>query len=212
MERCVHGNQPLYEDDWHNFYDKYSIHCYPIDVYCYCRPIPKFLLRMAEEQTRLEETSRVEEEVRLLSKKITSGKGGSKVMDGSDDSAGRWYFVTFTNPDTDLDPHDLLLRTRKVIKSKMTSPLQWCYSLELTQKGVPHTHIVFYTTKYIEYKKIGAFNKGFIYKIEKEEHEGAARRYTTKDDTKPSVEWLNSHDLDRHTWHSDNFQFISRPE
>lgn len=147
-----------------------------------------------------------------MARKKNSRSVGSKVTDGSDESAGRWYFVTFTNPDTDMDPHDLLLRTRKVIKSKMTSPLQWCYSLELTQKGVPHTHIVFYTEKYIEYKKVGAFNKGFIYKIEKEEHEGAARRYTTKVDTKPSAEWLASHDLDRHTWCSENFQFIPPAE
>lgn len=209
MEYCVHGRPCSAREAWDDYFDKYSIYCIPQD-YCWCTPPSPWQIRRVEEQTALENTTRVEEEARKISRQKISRSVGSKDADGSDESAGRWYFVTFTNGDKDFDPHDLLLRTRKVIKSKMTSPSQWCYSLELTQKGVPHTHLVFYTTKYIEYKKIGAFNKGFIYDIAREEHEGATRRYTTKVHTKPSEEWLKSHDLDRAIWHSDNFQFIKQ--
>ena len=61
----------------------------------------------------------------------------------------RWYFGTFTQPDSEgSDPTLVLSNTVKVIKSKMISPvIEWCYSLELTEKGIPHTHYAFLTTR-----------------------------------------------------------------
>lgn len=110
--------------------------------------------------------------------------------------------ITFTQPETIKDPHDLLKRTQKVIRSKQVSALQWCYSLELTEKGTPHTHILLFTEKYFDYKKVGNFNAGYRYDVKEEKF--SFRKYVVKQESKPSIEWLEAHGLDRFFWKSDN--------
>lgn len=121
----------------------------------------------------------------------------------AEDNPGRWYMITFTQPDTEQSPLELLQRTMKVIKSKMVSPNQWCYSLELTAKGTPHTHIRLHTDKYFDYKKIGNFNAGYRYDVQVEKFSTA--NYVVKDESKPTPEWLASYGLDKFFWSSDNY-------
>lgn len=121
----------------------------------------------------------------------------------------RWYFGTFTQPDTNTDPHEILKNTKKVIDSKMVSPIEWCYSLELTKKGAPHTHYAFLTKKYPEYKKIHAFNCSKLRILQRSETNPArnaehAIRYVQKHQTKPSEEWLVENELKQTIWLSDN--------
>lgn len=124
-----------------------------------------------------------------------------KTSDG--DSPGRWYMITFTQPDTILEPHDLLKRTMKVIRSRMVSPNQWCYSLELTEKGIPHTHIRLHTDRYFDYKKIGNFNSGYRYDVQQEKFQTGF--YVVKEDTKPSDSWLSAYGLTGWFWSSENY-------
>lgn len=82
----------------------------------------------------------------------------------------------------------------------MVSPNQWYYSLELTEKGTPHTHIRLHTDKYFDYKKVGNFNAGYSYDIR-----SSTETYIVKDESKPSNEWLARHGLTQFVWHSDNY-------
>lgn len=121
----------------------------------------------------------------------------------------RWYFGTFTQPNTNTDPHEILKNTAKLIKSKMVSPIEWCYSLELQQSGTPHTHYAFLTHKYPEYKKIHAFNCSKLKILQRSKTEPArnaehAIRYVLKTDTKPDANWLAEHNLSQTEWLSDN--------
>jgi len=121
----------------------------------------------------------------------------------------RWYFGTFTQPDTNQDPHEILKNTAKLIKSKMVDPIEWCYSLELQQNGTPHTHYAFLTHKYPEYKKIHKFNCSKLKILQRSLTEPArnaehAIRYVMKTQTKPSEEWLVANDLNQTIWQSDN--------
>lgn len=119
------------------------------------------------------------------------------------DKAGRWYFITFTRPDTEKDPSAVLNSTRRLLKSKQVSPIQWCYSLELTEKGTPHTHIRLFSNKYFDYKKVGNFNDGFRYDIQPERSSSA--KYIIKEESKPPVDFLERYKLDRFVWQSDNY-------
>jgi len=121
----------------------------------------------------------------------------------------RWYFGTFTQPDTNKDPHEILKNTAKLIKSKMVDPIEWCYSLELQQNGTPHTHYAFLTQKYPEYKKIHKFNCSKLKILQRSLTEPArnaehAIRYVMKTQTKPSEEWLVANELKQTIWQSDN--------
>jgi len=127
----------------------------------------------------------------------------------------RWYFGTFTQPDTIKSPDRILLNTRKVIKSKMVLPIEWCYSLELTQTSTPHTHFAFLTHKYPEFKKINAFNCSELriqwrastcQAISPE----AAIKYVQKTETKPTDEWLNLYGLREAVWMSENCPVIEK--
>lgn len=119
------------------------------------------------------------------------------------DSVGRWYFITFTCHESEKSPQRVLKATQRLLKSKQVSPSQWCYSLELTEKGTPHTHIRLFSNKYFDYKKVGNFNDGFRYDIQKEKMNTA--KYIVKSESKPDEEWLKSHDLDTFFWASDNY-------
>lgn len=122
---------------------------------------------------------------------------------GEEDRPGRWYFITFTQPDTDKSVEGLIKSTRKVLKSKMVSPHQWCYSLELTEKGTPHSHIRLFTDKYPEYKKIGAFNRGHRYEVQHEKM--SCGNYIIKEESKPTPELLATWGLDSWFFCSENY-------
>lgn len=120
-----------------------------------------------------------------------------------EEKPGRWYFITFTQPDTDKTVEGLIKSTRKVLKSKMVSPTQWCYSLELTAKGTPHSHIRLFTDKYPEYKKIGAFNRGYRFDVQHEKM--FTGNYIVKEESKPTPELLATWGLDSWFFCSDNY-------
>jgi len=118
--------------------------------------------------------------------------------------ASRWYFITYTEHDTVKDPTRVLKSAQRCIKSKAVAATQWAYSLELTQTGTPHVHIVLNTEKYPDYKKcIGAFNDGFRYDVQMDK--GGAAAYVVKKETKPSPAWLASKGLDNWFFSSSNY-------
>lgn len=116
---------------------------------------------------------------------------------------GRWYLITFTQPDTSDSPIDLLKRSRKVINSKQVSPTMWAMALELTNKGIPHTHIRLFSEKYFDYKKICNFNGGYRAEVAAEKH--TSESYVVKAESKPSKEYLDKYGLDACFWYSDNY-------
>lgn len=125
----------------------------------------------------------------------------------------RWYFGTFTQPDTEVAPHQILSNTAKLIKSKMVEPIEWCYSLELTKQGIPHTHYAFLTHKYPEYKKIHKFNCSKLKILWRSMTEPArnashAIRYVQKTETKPSDVWLVEHGITQTLWLSDKCPLV----
>lgn len=122
------------------------------------------------------------------------------------ESEGRWFFVTFTRDDQSDDPAALLKRTEKLIKSKMVSASQWCYSLELTEKGIPHTHIRFESSKYFDYAKIKALNGGYRADVQPERYGSA--KYVVKDESKPTKEYLDKYGLEGWFFRSDNYTGI----
>lgn len=119
------------------------------------------------------------------------------------ESAGRWYFITFTCHESEKDPSRVLKATTRLLRSKQVSPIQWCYSLELTEKGTPHTHIRLFSNKYFDYKKIGNFNDGYRYDVQKEKMN--CSKYIIKEESKPSEEWLKSYGLDTYFWSSETY-------
>lgn len=202
---CLHGNEVLYLPEWDEWAAKMATEqcSHHMPLFCGCRPPSAFQRRYMTETIQLAKDSRIEKErfyeARLNAQKKPPGK--SEGTDGKDESAGRWYFITFTQPDTIKEPHDLLKRTMKVIKSKMVSPVQWCYSLELTEKGIPHTHIRLFTEKYFDYKKVGAFNKGYRFDIQCEKF--TTGEYVAKGAI--SAEYLRFYSLKQWFWFSDNY-------
>jgi len=119
------------------------------------------------------------------------------------ESAGRWYFITFTCHETEKDPTRVLKSTTRLLRSKQVSPIQWCYSLELTEKGTPHTHIRLFSNKYFDYKKVGNFNDGFRYDVQKEKTN--CSKYIIKSESKPTDEWLKTYGLDTYFWSNDTY-------
>lgn len=119
------------------------------------------------------------------------------------DSVGRWYFITFTRPDTQKDPAAVIKSTQRLLKSKQVSAVQWCYSLELTEAGTPHTHIRLFSNKYFDYKKVGNFNDGFRYDVQQEKMSCA--KYIIKDESKPDPKWLQANGLTDYFVCSENY-------
>lgn len=145
-----------------------------------------------------------EEALRLRREKsLSRTSGGKSGSDGPDESAGRWYLITFTRPSDERDPHDVLECARKVVRSKQVNALMWAMCLELTQAGAPHVHIVLFSEKYFDYKKIGNFNRGFKYDVQYEKYD--VKKYIVKTDTKPPAEYLAHYGLTHFVWYSDNY-------
>lgn len=175
---------------------------------CFCEPPGSYDRKVIERarQTVLEaqmekERWLVEWQARQIPKKNSPGKSGGDGSDDKDESAGRWYFITFTQPSTDKDPHALLKRTQKVVKSKMVSAIHWCYSLELTESGTPHTHIRLFSNKYFDYKKVANFNDGYRADVQKEKW--TSGKYTLKKDI--NDEYLSEHKLTQWYWNSPEY-------
>jgi len=132
----------------------------------------------------------------------------SKTTDDSETKSARWYFATFTRDDKDDDPTQVLKNIKKVIKSKMVSPITWCYGLELTEKGIPHTHAAVYCEKYPEYKKIGKFNlspTGVQWRYDFQQEKWDVKKYVQKFATKPSDEYLLKYGLTESVIYAENF-------
>lgn len=164
---------------------------------CPCHPPTSFARKVVAErrQTFLEaEAERMRAEIK--SKSVESKK------EEKEDS-GRWYMITFTQPDTDKDPHAILERTRKVIKSKMVAPIHWCTTLELTEKGTPHTHTCLFTKKYFDYKKVCNFNDGYRAEVQREKWD--VKRYVMKSASKPPAEYMDQCGLTKWHWESPEF-------
>lgn len=120
------------------------------------------------------------------------------------ESAGRWYFVTYTQPDTDKTPDRLIRSCKRLLKSKAVSPTMWAYSIELTKTGTPHAHVRFFTNKYPDFKKcVGAFNDGYRYDCQSEKFNSGD--YLVKQESKPTKEWLDSVNLESWWYQSDNY-------
>jgi len=116
----------------------------------------------------------------------------------------RWYLITFTNKPTEMNPSELIKRTLKVVNSKMVSPIQWSYAIEIQPgTGAPHTHIVLESNKYFDYDKVKAFNDGRVADVEKERWN--VKKYPVKDETKPSKEWLDKYGLSHWFFCSDDY-------
>lgn len=208
---CRHGKRALeFVSQWETLYEQYRER--GIGVYfpwpsCMCLPPSQYDYRRIEDLREVSSGPNFEEQVRLYSQKKSPAKSGKNISE-NDDSAGRWYLITFTQPDTIKDPHDLLKRTQKVVRSKQVSPIQWCYSLELTESGTPHTHIRLFSNKYFDYKKVAAFNNGYRWDIKQERWD--TEKYVVKEASKPSREWLLDNNLDTFFWCSENYD-AARP-
>lgn len=208
---CRHGKRGLqFVDLWEALYNKYvelGIGLYFPWPSCMCLPPSQYDHRKIQDLIEASGPSWADQ-VRSVSQKKSPAKVGKDTPE-NDDSAGRWYLITFTQPDTVKDPVDLLKRTQKVIRSKQVSAVQWCYSLELTERGIPHTHIRLFTNKYFDYRKVGSFNSGYRYDIQTEKF--SSDKYVVKPESKPSESWLASYGLDTYFWCSDNY-VGSRPD
>jgi len=120
-----------------------------------------------------------------------------------DDRPGNWYLITLTQPDLDKTIDKRILAAKKIIRSKQVAPEQWCYSIELTQKGTPHVHIALFTYKYPEFRIIKSFNDGYGVDIQREKYN--IRNYVVKDETKPSPAHLATWGLEGWFYCSDNY-------
>jgi hypothetical protein len=132
----------------------------------------------------------------------------------SEDVSARWYLITLTQPDTIKEPKFIIKNTLKIIKSKMVSPISWCYCLELTEKGIPHSHIILYTEKYFDYGKIKKFNssyEGLPWITDIQQEKWNVKAYPQKKRTKPSAEWLATYGLETCVWYSENFPEELKP-
>lgn len=143
-----------------------------------------------------------EEDPEWRTRKFPKGTsvGNTEKLEG----AGRWYFITYTQPDTDKTPDRLIKSVRRLLRSKAVAPTMWAYSIELTKTDTPHAHIRLFTNKYPDYKKcIGAFNDGYRFDCQNERFNSG--NYLIKNETKPTQEWLSRHKLESWWFQSDNY-------
>lgn len=208
MPTCSHGKTAdRYLPEWESLVEGLPVSAFNYPA-CFCEPPGSFDRRNIERARQLvleaqmeKERWLIEWEARKKSEKKPPGKSEGVGSDDSDESAGRWYFITFTQPNTDKDPHALLKRTQKVVKSKMVSAIHWCYSLELTESGTPHTHIRLFSKKYFDYKKVANFNDGYRAEVAKEKW--TSGKYTLKKDI--DEEYLAAHNLTQWYWNSPEY-------
>lgn len=208
MPSCSHGKTfDRYLPEWESLVQGLPVSTFNYPA-CFCEPPGAFDRRSIERARQIvleaqmeKERWLVEWEVRQIQKKKSPGKIEGDGSDDKDDSAGRWYFITFTTCPSNNDPHELLKRTKKVVNSKMVSPLRWCYSLELTESGLPHTHIRLFSKKYFDYKKVANFNDGLRAEVSKEKWNSS--KYTLKKDI--TEEYLSAHKLSGWFWNSPDY-------
>lgn len=122
---------------------------------------------------------------------------------------GNWYLITLTQPEQDKTVSRRLECCGKVLKSKQVKAEQWCYSIELTQKGTPHIHIAVFTYAYPEFRVISKFNDGHHVDVLREKFN--VRNYVVKEETKPTAEQLAEWGLETWFFCSENYSG-PRPE
>lgn len=194
---CPHGREDMkYIAEWETMNAGLPSYMYYME--CPCLPPSRFAHKVVASRRQEVFEAQAELEKLKIAEVSRSRKETAKA-----DIEGRWYFITFTQPDTDDDPHALLKRTEKVIKSKMVAAKHWCYTLELTEKGIPHTHIRLYSEKYFDYKKVANFNAGYRAEVVREKWDSG--KYIVKTESKPSVDWLKAKALPGWLWSSDEY-------
>lgn len=208
---CPHGT-PLTVAHYNAFEDLYETYGKWSDVaaLCPCMAInpPGFWLRRWKEQLEEERISRIEDEMwmaRYEERKKSQAPGKKK---------SRWLFFTLTQPvEYGDDCGQILKNAERVIESAQVCPTEWCYSLELTEKGIPHVHMSFLPgKKYVDWNKIRDLNTNGLRGPDKvkwvskpEKDRGHAQKYVVKEETKPSREYLDAHGLASWFWCSDNY-------
>jgi len=199
--QCSHGRTAdVYLPEWESLYE--GLPGGMTNFGCPCEPPRAWDIRVANSHRQILLEAQLERERWDIewARKNKIIKSPGKIGE-DDESSGRWYFITFTQPDTDKDPTRLLKATSKVINSKQVSAIHWCYSLELTESGTPHTHIRLFTNKYFDYKKIANFNGGFRSEVTKEKWN--VSKYVLKKDI--NDEYLATHDLNQWYWNSNDY-------
>lgn len=200
MDKCPRHGRELTQDHFHRYDELYSrFGAFVLGDMCVCEAIAAFRSNkmMLEFEREFKEYARrreVEAELAL---------DRARRKEEKLESAGRWYFITFTRHESERDPSNVLKSTMRLIRSKQVSPIQWCYSLELTEKGTPHTHIRLFTNKYFDYKKVGNFNDGFRYDVQKEKMNCA--NYIVKQESKPDENYLKNYGLENYFFCSENY-------
>lgn len=205
MPRLCRHHRPsdVYLNEWEELFDGLPGHL--VSFGCPCEPPRAWDRKRAADARQILLEAQNErilwdlEWARKNSEKNSPAK--SEGINGEDESAGRWYFITFTQPDTDKDSTRILKATAKVVKSKQVSAIHWCYSLELTESGTPHTHIRLFSNKYFDYKKIANFNDGYRVDIQKEKWNTS--KYTLKKDI--PEEYLEAQGLKQWYWNSPDY-------
>lgn len=77
---------------------------------------------------------------------------------------GNWYTITFVNSSR-VDIETFTKRVYKVTRSKQVDAIMWTYWFEI-KNNLLCAVISIQARKYIEYKKVGAFNKGDKFTVE----------------------------------------------
>lgn len=203
MERCYCDRGDLVPDDVYDIVETYGR--YNNSDVCPCSAMRgkriQFMLRNNNEHEAMKEeydTTR-----RMLEERIAEEK--RKIAKSERETTGAWYFITLTQPSTIKIPHERIDSANKIINSKQMNPSQWAYSLELTQAGTPHIHLRMFCEKYIDYRVVEKFNKGYEVKIIRETMKGGAGSYIVKQETKPNAEQLSDWGLDQWFWASENY-------
>lgn len=209
---CPHGT-PITDAHYNAFEDLYETYGKWSDVaaLCPCMALnpPGFWLRRWKEQLEEERISRIEDEmwrVRYEERKKTPAPSVQK--------KSKWLFCTLTQPvDYGTDCSQILQNATRIIESAMVSPTEWCYSLELTEKGIPHIHMsVLPGKQYLDWGKIAKLNTNGLrgadkvyWRAEIEKDRGHAKKYVVKAESKPNQEYLDAHGLESWFWCSENY-------
>lgn len=100
------------------------------------------------------------------------------------------YFITLT---CTLDYAALEKRLKSILKSQTFCISEAYGCIEFTKERQPHVHMLVRADKYIDKSKLKRFNKDFvtIARPKDEKNEQNCLNYITKDETKPSSEYLN---------------------
>lgn len=212
---CRHG-VPLSDEHYNAYeqlFERYG-RWNDVAALCPCLALkpPAWFTRSWEDQLELERVTRIEEEnwkARYEERKKSPDQGVRSQI-------SPWIFATLTQPDDVEGCDQLLNNVANMLKSKQVSPIEWCYSLELTDKGTPHVHMDFRSSlKYLDYGKIAKLNNNGVrgegrkfWRTDIQKDRGSAQSYIIKPKSKPSKEWLEDHGLDTWFFCSENYSGV----